>query len=184
MKNTLRRGKAAVWAACAAITATTLMAQTQPAPKIRVGVMKPNAQLGPGSATAAESIRKSMMGYLAGPGVEVVLLDAMVPVQARAEATQKECDFVVAATVTQKKDGGGSGRLGFIKGAAAMSSAIPMRGAAHGAVGAVTGVAAGAALNGAAGAASYVKAKNEVTFDYHLISINTGAEVLAGSPKA
>jgi hypothetical protein len=173
-------------AVCAVITPAVLFAQAPSAPKaptVRVGVMLPAAQMGPGSAAAAESVRRSIIGYLTGPTVQVVPLDAMLTVQAQAEAAQKECDFIVASGITQKKDSAG-GRIGFIKGAASMSSAIPILGAAHGAVGAVTGAATGAALNGAAGAASYVKAKNEITFDYKLVSVKTGSEVLAGTPKA
>ncbi len=185
MKNTLRARLIEILAVCAGIAPAPLSAQTPAAPKapaIRIAVMIPTAQLGPGSASAAESIRKSIMGYLTGPDIQVVPLDAMLAIQAKAEAEQKECDYLVLSAVSQKKETA-NGRIGFIKGAASMSSAIPMLGAAHGAAGAVTGVAAGAALNGAAGAATYVKAKSEVMLDYKLVAVKTGAEILAGSPR-
>ena len=58
-----------------------------------------------------------------------------------------------------------------------------MLGAAHGAGGAIAGAAAGTALSGAAGAASFVKAKSEVTLEYRLLAPQNPAPVLAISSK-
>jgi hypothetical protein len=90
---------------------------------------------------------------------------------------------VVASSVTQKRGNQGGG-IGFIKGAASMSSQIPMLGAAHGTAGAIAGAAAGTALSGAAGAAGFVKAKSEVSFEYRLTIPQNPKPVLAGSGKA
>jgi len=115
------------------VIALTASAQTpapaQPGPKkpgvIRVGVTLPAAQFGPGSSPAAgEPIRQSIIGYLTGPNVEAVPIVALLPVQAEAEAAQKECDYIVASSITQKRADSGRG-TGFLKGAASMSSQIP-----------------------------------------------------------
>src|SRR5579883_1669275 len=128
------------------LIALTAWAQTAIEPKkpgtIRIGVQLPGSQMGPGAASVAEPLRKSIMNYLAGPAIEVVSIAALLPDQANLEGIQKQCDYVFASSLTQKK-GSESGRAGFLKGAASLSSQIPMLGAAHGAAGAVAGVAAG-----------------------------------------
>ncbi len=64
-----------------------------------------------------------------------------------------------------------------------MSSLIPMLGAAHGVAGTIAGAAAETILSGVAGAASMVKAKSEVSFEYKLIATGSPLPILSDVVK-
>jgi len=151
---------------------------------MRIGVVSPNVQFGqvPTPADASESMRSLFAKYLTGPTVEVVPLVAQLPIQADAEAVQKECAFVLYSTITAQQKSSGMG--GFLRGASAMSNVIPIMGAGHGVAGAVASSAAGTVLSGAGGMASAVKAKSEVALDYKLFATGNATPVVAGTPKA
>jgi hypothetical protein len=89
------------------------------------------------SELAAE-VRNALAGRLSGSTIEVVRLEAG-PSQAEAEARQKGCDFVVYATVSHKKGGGGFGGM--------------------------LGKVASAAVTGQAATPGGVKAKDELTLE-------------------
>ena len=113
--------------------ATTLLglAQMDPATaedKLTVGVALPRAQLGqPNGANAdvAEPVRQVLMSYLKGPVIEVVSLEARIPVQIAAEAREKGCAFVLYTDVAQIAKGGG---LKMLKKLAPMAGMLPMLG--------------------------------------------------------
>jgi hypothetical protein len=63
------------------------------------------------AADLAAAVRNTLAEYLKSPLVELVQLEAKLPSQVEAEARQKECDFVVYATVSHKKGGGGFGGM-------------------------------------------------------------------------
>jgi hypothetical protein len=120
-------------ALCALVVAT---ASAQPAPK-SLCLTLPKAQLGQGNnaqADVAEPVRTALGQYMAGPAVQLMHLDARIPVQIDAEATQKGCTYVLQTTVTQKK---GKSTKGFLKGIAPLASALPMLGGATGSMGGV-----------------------------------------------
>lgn len=99
------------------------------ADKLLVGVALPRAQLGQGngaSADVAEPVRQALLAYLKGPVIDVVPLEARIPVQIDAEAREKNCNFVLYTDVTQSRKGGG---LGMLKKLAPLAAAVPMLGA-------------------------------------------------------
>jgi hypothetical protein len=106
-----------------------VMAQVVPAAdKLVVGVALPRAQLGQGngaSADVAEPVRQALLSYLKGPVIEVIALEARIPLQINAEALEKNCAFVLFTDVTQKPKGGG---LGMLKKLAPVAAALPMAG--------------------------------------------------------
>ncbi len=150
---------------------------------VRIGVALPTVQMGPAPAVdgASEGVRGVVMKYLAGPSFEIVPLTAQLPVQIEAEGRQRECDFVLYLALSAKQKGRSG--LGFLRGAAQMSNVIPMLGAVHGAAGTIAGAAAGTVLSGVAGAASMVKAKSEVSFEYRVIAVGSSAPVLSDAVK-
>ena len=150
---------------------------------IRIGVALPTLRMGPMPAVAgaSEGVRGTLMNYLAGPSFEIVPLTAQLPVQIEAEGRQKECDFVIYSALNAKQKG--SSGLGFLKGVSQMSNVIPMVGAVRGAVGAIAGAAAGTVLSGISGAASMVKAKTEISFEYRLIAGGSSVPVLSDIAK-
>jgi hypothetical protein len=105
------------------------------APKLKVGVALPRAQLGQGNGEAAdvaEPVRQALLAYLKGPALEVVPLEARIPLQINAEAKEKGCDFVLFTDVTQTKKSSG---FGMLKKLAPLAAAVPMMGAGMGSMG-------------------------------------------------
>ena len=96
--------------------------------KLTVGVALPRAQLGQpngASADVAEPVRQALMSYLKGPVIEVIALEARIPVQIAAEAKEKGCAFVLYTDVAQTSKGGG---LKMLKKLAPMAGMLPMLG--------------------------------------------------------
>ncbi len=150
---------------------------------VRIGIAQPKAQMGQGNTgvNVAEPLRSAMIQYLGGPALEVVPIAAMLPTQIDAEMKQKECDYVLYSSISQKMNGGS---FGMLQKAMPFASMIPMVGMAGGMAGAVAGTAAGAAMSGAAGMTGSIKAKSEVTLEYRLLAAGSSAPVLANSMKA
>ncbi|HUQ09233.1 MAG TPA: hypothetical protein VM146_02880 [Steroidobacteraceae bacterium] len=157
------------------------------AAKLKVGVALPRAQLGQGNGEAAdvaEPVRQALLSYLKGPAIEVVTLEARIPLQINAEAKEKGCDFVLYTDVTQAKKGGG---FGMLRKLAPLAAAAPMLGGGGGMSGQMAASMAAqsmmsaqmqsaqedamanamAAINGAQKA--NVKAGDSLTLEYKLV---------------
>jgi hypothetical protein len=150
--------------ALAAIAPAASAGQT-PAPaatKSRICLVLPRAQLGQGSSGAdvSEPVRQTMISYLNGPTVELIQLQARIPVQVDAEAQQSACEYVLYTSVVQKKGGGGFGKL-----LAAAAPIASVAGMMVPGVGGMTGnygaIMAGQAVASAASAAAAQNAQQE-----------------------
>jgi len=100
---------------------------TSAADKLTVGVALPRAQLGQpngASADVADPVRQALMSYLKGPVIEVIALEARIPMQIAAEAREKGCAFVLYTDVAQTAKGGGG--LKMLKKLAPMAGMLPM----------------------------------------------------------
>lgn len=166
------------------------------ADKLTVGVALPRAQLGQpngASADVAEPVRKVFMSYLKGPIVEVVPLEARIPVQIAAEAKEKGCTFVLYTDVAQLPKSNG---LNMLKKLAPVAGMLPMIGGGNmGTQMAASAVAQGvmqarvadaqqdaienamAAINGAQ--QSHVKAGDSVSLQYRLVRVGEEQPVKA-----
>ena len=128
---------------------------------IRIGLLLPSVKTSAGNeAQTAEALRNNFARHLNGPGVEVVTLSARQPSQAIEEARQGQCDYVLSASMTVKKGGGGS-----------------MFGRAIGNI-------AGAAAGHVPGGGSAIKAKDEVSLEYKLDHVETAKTSLSNNDKA
>ncbi|HJS21509.1 MAG TPA: hypothetical protein VJ764_02545 [Steroidobacteraceae bacterium] len=182
----------------AAFTLTTTMgaatanAQATTAPAT-ICIALPQAQLGQGNNSptdVSEPVRTALGTFMAGPAVQLVRLDARIPVQIDAEATQKGCGYVLRSAVTQKK-GGGS----FLKKMAPLAGALPMLGGVSGSMGSM--VAAQAVSQAASTAAaqsmqeeamaamtgaqqSNVKSGDTITVEYALTQVGNATAVQEG----
>lgn len=148
---------------------------------VRICQVMPKAQVTTGSAAqAAEAVRNTFAGYLTGPRFEIASLNARLPSQAMEEAQQSQCDYVLYASMTQKKGGGGmfSRGIGNVVGAAAGHVPVSTAGeaAARGAV--VTGI------HTTANIASNIKAKDEIRLDYKLEAVSGARPALSKTEKA
>ncbi|HEY6308391.1 MAG TPA: hypothetical protein VI488_18245 [Candidatus Angelobacter sp.] len=158
-------------AAAAQAEAAAATAAAKPK-KVRLGIVMPRVDLGPGFSgdAAAEPLRGMIAHYLSGPVIELVPLDALVSQQINAEAQAKQCDFVLYSSATQKKTGGNG--MGLFKGATTMANMLPMVQAAKltGGLMSAAGSAASAAdaAHEAASLSKGIKAKSEVSLEYKL----------------
>lgn len=145
---------------------------------VRIGVVQPKAQMEQGNngTDVATPIRNLVVSYLTGP-IEVTTIDARVPVAIEAEAKQKECDYVLYTTLTQKQGGGGFG--GMLKKAGPLTSIVPYAGRAT-----TAGVIATQTVISAATIASSIKAKDELTLEYKVVGVGTATQVVANTLKA
>ncbi len=123
---------------------------------------------GVNAAELAGAIQNTFPQYLKGTKVEIVALEAKLQPAIDAEAKEKECDFVLYATVSHKKGGGG---FGFGK---ALGMAIGQTGI--GQTGSTVGNVAGqVATQSIVAATSNVKPKDELTLD---IKLQNGASLV------
>lgn len=147
-----------------------------------IAIAMPSAK-GVDDATAfGTSLRELFMSYLTGPTLRAVALEARLASQAIEEARTKECAFVLLTSVTRvRNEGGGVGRaLGRAAGAAA-SYGVPYGGTA------VSSAARGAAVAGAyaiSNAAETTKARDEITLDYRIATVDKIANAQPKSQKA
>lgn len=150
----------------------------------KICVATPKTNLAP-AETAAESLRNSLVKYLSGPAAEIVVLTAMVPVQQRAEAVEKGCNFYLTASMMQKKKGGGEGFGGFLKqgaGAAPLLNDLP--GGKTAATVSTVATRSSAKMSVAGDLAISIKAKDEVSLEYSLVNVQSQAVGGSGKLKA
>jgi hypothetical protein len=147
-----------------------------------VCIALPKAQLGQGNNAAvdvSEPVRTTLGQFMAGPSIQLVRLEARVPIQIDAEAAEKNCGFILQSSVVQKKKGGS-----IFKKLAPFASALPMLGGAGGNMNgmvasqvASSAISAGAqqdymaAMSGAQ--QSNVKAGDTVTVEYALTKVGS-----------
>jgi hypothetical protein len=148
-----------------------------------VAIVMPSATGVDGDATAfSTSLRDLFASYLTGPSLRAISLDARLSSQAIEEARQKQCAYVLLTTIARKRDdGSGWGRaLGQAAGSAAYYG-IPYGG------GAAAAAARGAAVAGAHAVstmASTTRAKDEVTLEYRIGTVDTVTRAAPRTQKA
>ena len=151
---------------------------------IRIGLIMPKVQMNAGDAAqSAEALRNSFAGYLNGPSVEVVMLNARLASAALEEARQSQCDYILSSSMTVKKGGGGGSMFGRTLGNIAGSAAGHIPGGGSATTGAARSVAITGIYSTAAIAAS-IKAKDELTLEYKLDSVDTSKTLLTDTSKA
>jgi len=122
-------------------------------------------------AELAQAIQNTLPQYLKGTKIEIVQLEAKLASAVESEAKEKECDYVLYATVSHKKGGGGFGMFG-----KALGNVVAQTGGGawgNTAANNVGRVAAGTIV--AATASQNVKAKDEITLDINLTKNGSSA---------
>jgi hypothetical protein len=193
---------AALAAPVAAFAQLVIPGAAPAAGKVRIGIVLPKAQLGQGNAgqDIANPVRQLIMSYMAGPVLELVAIEARIPAQIDAEARALNVTHVLHTSVEQKKGRGGAGGLLSKMGpAAAMLPGVGMLGGAASGVaaGVATGVASQAIMTAATAGmqqqamdslmqvqSGSVKAKDEITLTYQLVTVSGAKPPLADSLKA
>lgn len=133
------------------------------------------------AADLSAAVQNTLVSYLKVPNIEVVPLDAKLASAIDGEAKQKECDFVIHATVSHKKGGGGFGSMF----GSALGSAVGSVGIGHtgSTAGNIAGQIATRAIVSSTSVASNVKSKDEITLDLKLNNAS-GASAFAKVYKA
>jgi len=127
------------------------------------------------------AVANSLGEYFKGTKVEVVTLDAKLPSAQAAEAREKQCDYIVNATASHKKGGGGG--FGFGK---LIAQTVGQTGIGH--TGSVAGNIAGqmatTAIVTAGSLSGDVKKKDEVTLEIKVAAAADNSAVLSTQFKA
>jgi hypothetical protein len=133
------------------------------------------------AADLAHAVQITLIQYLKGPKIDVIILDARLSSAIESEAKEKECDYVLNATVFHKKGGGGFGGMF----GATLGSAIARTGIGHtgSTVGNIAGQVATQAIVSATTVSSQLKAKDEISVDLKVNKLDSGT-VLAKQYKA
>lgn len=170
-------------AVLAPLVVMSLGAQGTPAPA-RVCIAPPAAQVASGNSTdASNAVRDGFTAYLTGPSLAVTPLTARLASQAREEAKQAGCPYVLFTALKHERKQGNN-MLGRVAGSVVEGAAWELRGSAGSAAGRVAASAAASAASAAARSfAGNVKSKDEVTLDYRLES-GDGTIVVKSSGKA
>jgi len=115
----------------------------------------------------AAAVQNTLVQYLKVPNIEIVPLEAKLSSAIDGEAKQKECDFVIHASVSHKKGGGGGfgGMFGSAVGTALGRTGIGSTGSV---AGNIAGQVATEAIVTAATVSANVKAKDQITLDIKL----------------
>jgi hypothetical protein len=148
----------------------------------RIGIVQPRVDMGNGAGgDSGSGLRTLLTKYLTGPKIEIVSIEAMTPAMVEAEAKEKECDYVLYATLTQQvhKKGG----FGVLKGARAMSGVVPVVGMSGRTGAVVAQAAAQTAIGVASEMSANVKAKSEVSFEYRLTAPGEGSPAASNTEK-
>ena len=126
------------------------------------------------SADAVEAVRQTFTSFLSGPTISTTPLSARLAIQAREEAKQVGCQFVLYATVRHQRKAG-SGFMGRIAGSMAQSAATQVSGGGLGA--SAVRAAATAAADAAGSLAANTRERDEMSLTYRLEDA-TGKTVL------
>ncbi|MGB2912746.1 MAG: hypothetical protein WBB81_04240 [Pyrinomonadaceae bacterium] len=132
------------------------------------------------AADLSAAVQNTLNEFLKGTKVEVVPLEAKLASAQAEEAKQKECDFVIIATISHKKGGGG---FGFGK---LLAQTVGQTGIGHtgSAAGNIAGQIATNTIVTAGSFSGNVKSKDELTLDLKLQSTANNSMPLAKQFKA
>jgi len=185
-RRTLTHTAASFFSTTIASLALVVPAQAQGAAtsaQACVAIVLPSAKGIDGDATEfSKSLRDLFVSYLTGPSLRAIALDARLASLAIEEAGQKQCGHVLVTSITRKRDGGG----GLAKTLGRAAGTAAWYGTPYG------GTAAAAAARGAAMAgaqaiptlADTTRAKDEVTLEFRLGTVDTAMQAATKTEKA
>jgi hypothetical protein len=137
----------------------------------RICIAPARAQTSGDNAQAVDAVRESFTSFLTGPTLAVLPLSARLESQARIEARQHDCPFLLFTELERKRKKKGGGLLGRMAGSAVQSGAWSAASGASSVVGrAAASAVAGAAGEAASNFASSVKVSDEIELSYRLES--------------
>jgi hypothetical protein len=154
----------------------------QDPPTVRIGVVYPMMKMVETSqaANTSDAIRNVLIQYMSGPRVEIVPLTSRIPAHIEPEARLKNCDFVLYSTLILKKSGGTSRFGGMLKRLAPAAALIALGG---GSMKNVVSTATRVTMEVLGEVTIEKKKKDEITFEYRLVTIGGALPVIQDSFK-
>ena len=134
------------------------------------------------SEEAVQAVREVFVSFLSGPTLKVTPLTSRLASQAKEEAQQGHCRYILFVTLTHKKKGG-SNLFTRAAGEAAGTAVWHIPGGGSAGSAAARTAATSVASSALRGVSSNVKAKDEMTLDYRLEAGDGSAPLLAKSEK-
>ena len=143
--------------------------QAQASAPITICLFPPTVETGNNAAAATEAVRASFSAFLTGPSVSSQLLQARLASQAREEAKQARCPYLLLTTVKVVAKRSGGGILGQVAAQAAGQGAVEAGIASGTAAGRVAASAAAGAMRQATyNYAVTIRNRDELTLGYRL----------------
>ncbi|MEQ1642252.1 MAG: hypothetical protein ABL959_02270 [Pyrinomonadaceae bacterium] len=166
----------------AALSPVATPSSSTPATKpgtVRIGVAVKTTSAGEGISAndLSAAVQNTLGQYLKGTKIEIVPLEAKLAAAQAGEAKEKECDYVILATASHKK-GGGGGFGGFGKvfnSVVSQTGVVPVTGA---------GQVARTAVYTASSMSTNVRSKDEITLDIKVQSAADNSVAFAKQFKA
>ncbi len=149
----------------------------------RIGIVSPKANLADVSGTeAADAVQNTFYELMKSGTVDVVAIEARLPIQVAPEAKQKGIQYILYSTLTQKRSKSGGGFFGKMTNRVAntVSRNIPY---GSGTGEQIARDVAAEALITASSLANTVKAKDEMTLEYKLVSAVDSKTLVSNSIK-
>lgn len=150
----------------------------------RIGIAKPKATLGNvPESQVSDAVTNTFYELMKSKTVEVVAIEARLPIQVMPEAEEKNIRYVLYSTLTQKKGKSDGGLFGRMTGRVAnsVSSRIPYgRGVGE----EIAVAAASETLRTVSTLANSIKAKDELTLEYKLVRVADSQAVISNSVTA
>ena len=135
------------------------------------------------SEEAVQAVRDVFVSFLSGPTLKINPLTSRLASQAKEEAKQNHCRYVLFVTLTHKKKSGSS-LFTRAAGDAASTAAWHIPGGGSAGSAAARSAATSVASTAIIGVSSSVKAKDEMTLDYRLEVADRSAPLLTKSEKS
>ena len=136
------------------------------------------------SDEAVQAVRDVFVSFLSGPTLKVTPLTSRLASQAREEAKQSHCRFLLFVTLTHKKKTGGSSLFTRAAGEAAGTAVWHIPGGGSAGSAAARSAATSVASTALRGVSSNVHAKDEMMLEYRLEAADRSAPLLTKSEKS
>jgi hypothetical protein len=166
--------------------AASSAAEASPTPSepVQICLAPASVQMAAGkSDEAVQAVRDVFVSFLNGPTLKVTPLNSRLASQAKEEARQGHCRYVLFVTLTHKKKTG-SGLFARAAGEAASTAVWHIPGGGSAGSAAARSAATSVASTALRGVSSNVSAKDEMMLEYRLETADRTAPLLAKSEKA
>jgi len=154
-------------------------------PPVEICLAPASVQMAAGkSDEAVQAVRDVFVSFLNGPTLKVTPLTSRLASQAKEEAKQGHCGYILFVTLAYKKKSSGGGLFARAAGDAAGTAVWHIPGGGSAGSAAARSAATSVASDALRGMNSNVKAKDEMMLEYRLEAADRPSPLLAKSEKS